>query len=66
MTMDPDLPLNCPKCGRPLHYVEMTPAGAHIYECARDGTFTFTQERGLEEGAPRNTVSDTPRIRRGN
>jgi hypothetical protein len=48
-TMNPELPLNCPKCGTRLPFVETTADGVHVYECPYDGTFCWT-EHGLQDG----------------
>jgi hypothetical protein len=44
---DPQLTINCPKCGKPLRYVsaKMEPAKMYLYLCPQDGMFEISGER---------------------
>ena len=37
---DPQFPLHCPKCGKPVVYVR-TEGDTHFYRCERDGSVVF-------------------------
>ena len=37
---DPQFPLHCPKCGKPVVYVR-TEGDTHFYRCDRDGSVVF-------------------------
>jgi hypothetical protein len=44
---DPELPIDCPRCGKPLRYVstKMEPARMYLYICPQDGLFEVSGER---------------------
>ena len=41
---DPELPINCPMCGRPLIYVR-SECETHFYWCLRDGSITWATRK---------------------
>jgi hypothetical protein len=42
--LDPNLPLNCPKCGQPLRYIATKDRTrkTYLYLCERDGFFELS------------------------
>jgi hypothetical protein len=56
--VDKPLPLRCPKCGGLLSVHDSRlatnsdgqPEWVHIYLCFKDGFFTFTDRKGLQDG----------------
>ena len=64
---NPQIPLNCPHCGRPMRVVDsdedpgatgvdsLTAAGVYIRECAVHGRFHLGPGRDLTPGMPETT-----------
>ncbi|HXG69770.1 MAG TPA: hypothetical protein VNJ04_04060 [Gemmatimonadaceae bacterium] len=64
---DPDLPLNCPKCGKTVPY-QATVQNIHIYNCATDGRMCLRPDGrfGPAEGVERwfsTSIRDEGRAR---
>jgi hypothetical protein len=43
---DPQLALNCPECGEPIHYIatKLSPRTWYLYVCPQDGIFEVQKD----------------------